>query len=66
MFSITITFTRAASRNPGRVSTFALVLLVLAIDDDRQRAEKRRKKRGGGAPRPARRPKPPADAPSPF
>jgi len=42
MFSITLTFTCAASDNPGRVSSFALILLVPAIDDDRQRAQERR------------------------
>lgn len=43
--SSSITLNRAASGNPGRVSTFALVLLALAIDDDRHREEKRGKNR---------------------
>ena len=45
MISLKITFGRAVTGHP-RVSLFALVLLILAIDDDRQdREEKRRKKR---------------------
>lgn len=45
MISLKISFSRVAIAYP-RVSIFALVLLILAIDDDKQdREEKRRKKR---------------------
>ena len=50
MISLKITFGHAVTGHP-RVSLFALVLLILAIDDDRQdREEKRRKKRDAKPP----------------
>jgi len=44
MFKVKTAFNCAATGH-GRVSLFALLLMVLAIDDDRQRREEERRKK---------------------